>query len=144
MQQSVIHVKHHKSSAVAEMGDRGDNRHGPKSGKTAMTLSGGGSGTPSNTTSPGARFTSFYHRTKWYLDPSSRLATIDIGRKLGGAVPFLMGGAESPSNTKSLRPRPTNIPSGILIHPAVWPQRTWAENWGLSPLGEGSWVPVLV
>ena len=25
---------------------------------------------------------------------------------------------------------PTSIPSGILIHPAVWPQQTWAENWG--------------
>ena len=29
-----------------------------------------------------------YLRTKWHLDPSSRLATIDMGRKLGGvAVP---------------------------------------------------------
>jgi len=29
-----------------------------------------------------------YLRTKWHLDPSSRcrLATIDMGRKLGGAV----------------------------------------------------------
>jgi len=26
--------------------------------------------------------------------------------------------------------RPTSAPSGILIHPAVWSQRTWAENWG--------------
>jgi len=25
-------------------------------------------------------------RTKWHLDPSSRWATIDMGRKLGGAV----------------------------------------------------------
>jgi len=22
-----------------------------------------------------------------------------------------------------------------LIHPAVWPQQTWAENWGLCPFG---------
>ena len=28
-------------------------------------------------------------------------------------------------------PRPTSMQSGILVHPAVWPQRTWAENWGL-------------
>ena len=28
-------------------------------------------------------------------------------------------------------PRPTSIPSDILIHPAVWPQQTWAENWGI-------------
>jgi len=30
-------------------------------------------------------------------------------------------------------PRPTSVPSGILIHPAVWPQKTCAENWGLHP-----------
>jgi len=24
----------------------------------------------------------------------------------------------------------TSAPSGILIHPAVWPQQTWAEKWG--------------
>ena len=31
----------------------------------------------------------------------------------------------------------TSIPSGILVHPAVWPQRTLAENWGggNAPLG---------
>jgi len=23
------------------------------------------------------------------------------------------------------------IPSGILIHPAVWAQQTWVENWRL-------------
>ena len=28
-----------------------------------------------------------YLRTKWHLDPSSRLATIDIGPKLRGAKP---------------------------------------------------------
>jgi len=27
-------------------------------------------------------------------------------------------------------PRPTSVPSGILIYPAVWPQHTRAENWG--------------
>jgi len=31
-----------------------------------------------------------YFRTKWRLHPSSRLATIDMGRKLG-AVPLLGG-----------------------------------------------------
>jgi len=29
-----------------------------------------------------------YLHTKWHLNPSSRLATTDIGRKLGGAVPL--------------------------------------------------------
>jgi len=46
------------------------------------------------------------------------------------------------SNTMWPGTRPTSLPSGILIHPAIWPQQTWAENWGLRPLfGDGSWVP---
>ena len=45
-----------------------------------------------------------------------------------------MGGAGSPSNTIPPGPRPTSIPSGISINPAVWPQQTRAENWG-EPLG---------
>ena len=32
-----------------------------------------------------------YHHTKWILDASSRLATIDMGRKLGAVPPFLGG-----------------------------------------------------
>ena len=39
-------------------------------------------------------------------------------------------------------PRPTFVPSGILIHPAVLPQQTWAENWGLCPFkGGGAGFP---
>jgi len=40
----------------------------------------------------------------------------------GAAVPLSMGGAGSPSNTMLPGPRPTSVPSGILIHPTVWPQ----------------------
>ena len=57
-------------------------------------------------------------------------------------MPFFEGEAGSPSNTKLHGPRPTSIPSGIFVHPAVWPQWTWAKNWGLCPLGEGTWVPI--
>ena len=48
-----------------------------------------------------------------------------------------MGGAGSQSSTiwPGPRPRPTSVPNGILIHPAVWTQKTWAENWGCAPLG---------
>jgi len=43
--------------------------------------------------------------------------------KIGEAVvPLWVGGAGSPSNTMSLGPRPTSVPSGILIHETVWPQ----------------------
>jgi len=70
-----------------------------------------------------------YLRTKWQLNPSSRLATIDMGRKLQDAVPLLRGGElgphltqGSPPNTMSPGPMPTSVPSDILIHPAGWPQ----------------------
>ena len=47
-----------------------------------------------------------------------------------------MGRAGSPFNTKSPGLRPTSIPSGILIHAAIWPQQIWAENWvGAVPFG---------
>jgi len=60
-----------KSSAVAEMGDRGHNRHGPKRGGAAVHLSRrAGSGTLSNTMWPGPRSTSvpsgvFTHPDVW-------------------------------------------------------------------------------
>ena len=44
---------------------------------------------------------------------SDSLATIDTGR------PF-RGGPGSPCNTMSPGLRSTSVPSGILIHPAVW------------------------
>jgi len=46
-----------------------------------------------------------------------------------------------PFNTKSHGPRPTSMSSGILIHPAIWPQQIWADNWGLCPFGEGELGP---
>jgi len=41
--------------------------------------------------------------------------------------------------------RPSSRPSGILIHPAIWLQQTWAENWVdccAHFLGEGRWVHI--
>jgi len=101
-----------KSSAVAEMGDRLA-RHGPKWVGELCPL--GELGPPSNTMSSDTSVPS-----AWDLDPSSRLATRDIGRKLGVVPPFWEGRGEvragSPSNTMWPGPRPTSIPSGILIH----------------------------
>jgi len=45
-----------------------------------------------------------------------------------GAMPLFRWGAKSPSNTMTLEPRSTSLPSGSLIHPAIWPQQIWAEN----------------
>jgi len=60
-----------------------------------------------------------------------------MGRKLGGSPPFI-GGAASLSDTMLPGSRSTSIPSGMLMHPAVWPQWKWAENLGGSAplLGE--------
>jgi len=33
--------------------------------------------------------------------------------------------------------RPTSVPSGILIHPAVWPRQTWVEDCGAMLLLRG-------
>jgi len=56
-----------------------------------------------------------------------RWATVpeQSGPKIGGGcyAPF-RGGAGFPSNTMWPGSRPTSIPSGILIHPTVWPQYT--------------------
>jgi len=91
-----------KSSAVAEMDDRGHNRHGPKSMLRWCVVS-------SNKSSAVAEM-------------GDHLATIDMCRRVGrgccgGCVP-----TGSPSNTVWPGPRPTSLPSGILIHQTIWPQ----------------------
>jgi len=73
--------------------------------------------------------------SKFGITPSHNIHGQKIAR--AGCAPFF-GGAGSPSNTKSPGLRPTSILSGILIHSAVWPQRTWAANWGLCPFWRGS------
>jgi len=71
---------------------------------------------------------------------SDHLATVDMGRKLGGLCPFSWG-AGSLSNTMWPGPSLTFIPSDIVIHPDVWTQLTSAENWGLCHLFLGvSWA----
>ena len=62
-----------------------------------------------------------YRHTKWHPDASSRLATIKMDRKLG-VCPFMGRGAGSPCSTMWPGPRPTSMPSAILVHQAVRPQ----------------------
>jgi len=79
-----------------------------------------GAGSPFNTVA----WAEAYLHTKWHLNPSSRLATIDMGRKFGGgeAVPLFgvstLAGS-SPSNTVSPGPRPTSVPSDPSSHLAT-------------------------
>jgi len=75
---------------------------------------GGGVGSPSNTVA----WVEAYLHTKWHLSPSSRLATTDIGRKLGECA-SLRRGAGSPSNTMSPTLRHTSVPSGILVNQSI-------------------------
>jgi len=65
-----------------------------------------------------------YVRTKWHLDPYSCFATADMAQKLGGCASFGQGEVGSPSNTMWPGPRPTSMPSFIVIHPTVWLQYT--------------------
>ena len=74
------------SPKVAEMGDRTRAKWAEKWG-TVVPLSVGATGSPSNTMSPWAEGEA-YLSTNWYHDPRSRLATIDIGRKVVRAVPL--------------------------------------------------------
>jgi len=60
--------------------------------------------------------------------------------KNGGCAP--LGGAWFPCNTMWPGPRPISVPSGILIHPAVWPQYTGRKVRAAVPLFLGSWVPI--
>jgi len=63
------------------------NRHGPKI--RGLCPFGRGARSPSNSVARSEA----YLQAKFHLDPSSGLATIDMGRKLGAAVlPFLGGG----------------------------------------------------
>jgi len=138
----IVCILANKCSAVAKMGDRlATIDMGQKLGEVAVPLFGCVELGPHVTQ---CRLSEAYVRTKWHLDPSSRLATTDIGRKLEGCASFFGTGAGYPSNTMSLGPRPTSIPSGILILPAGWPQQIWAENWGRTvPLwGRDNWVSI--
>ena len=63
-----------------------------------------------------------YVRTKWHIDPPSRLATTDMGRKLWrGAVPiFEARGAGCPHLAQMARAETyLRANTGILIHPTV-------------------------
>jgi len=100
-----------KNSAIAEMGDR-------KLGAAVSHCWGKGELGPHLTQCGWAEA---YLHTKWHLDASSRLAKIEMGRKLG-ALPLLGRGAGSPSRKMWPEPRPTSMLSAILIHPAIWPE----------------------
>ena len=64
------------------------------------------------------------YKSSAVAEMGDRLAAIDIGLKVEAPVPLTVGGAGSPPNTMLSGPRPITVPSGILIHPTIWPQYT--------------------
>jgi len=74
-----------------------------------------GAGSLCNTMWPGPR-SACVRLTKRHLDPSSRLAPTDMGRKVKAAVSPFCGGAGSLHLTQCRLGRST-VPKGILIHP---------------------------
>ena len=103
---STTHAKCNKSSAVAEMGDSGHNRHGLERGGAAVPLL----RFPSNTMWPGSRSTSV--PSGIFIHPA--FGHNRHGLKTGGCAP-LRGGAATPSNTTSPGLRFTSVPSCIFI-----------------------------
>jgi len=81
----------YKSSALAEMGDSGHNRHRPKKGVLHCPFR-GGSWVP---VQHNVVWSEVYFHTKWRLHPFSRLATLNMGRKLEGCAHF-RGGSWDP------------------------------------------------
>ena len=73
-----------KSSAVAEMGDRGVTTIDMGKNWVAVCPFSGGLAPIEHKVA----WAEAYVNTKWHLSPSSRLATTDIGRKLGGCAPL--------------------------------------------------------
>ena len=93
-------------------------------------------------------WTKAYLNAKCHLDPFSRLATTDMGQNppenWGLRLLFGNGGLGPHLTQSPMGCGPTSIPSGILMHLAVWPQQKWLENWGGAPplLWGGGWVPI--
>jgi len=78
------------------MGDRGHNRHGPITGGCCAAFV-EGAGSRLTQCGLGQRLD---FCTKWRLHPSSRLASIDMNRKLGACAPFKEGGGLRPHLTQ--------------------------------------------
>jgi len=98
----LVYSNNNKTSAVAEMGDRGHNIHGPKGGLLCPFR--GAAGSPSNNVA----WAEVYFRTKWNLHPSN-LGHNRHWPKTGGRAPFT--GELSPQLTQC---RWASVPSAIF------------------------------
>ena len=62
----------------------------------------------------------FCNKSSAVAEMADRLVTTDMGQKVGTAVPLSVGELDPHLTQCGL----ASIPSGILIHPTVWPQYT--------------------
>jgi len=72
----------------------GHNRHGPKIGGLCPLFLGRGSWVGSSSSSHNVAWAVAYLHTMCHLHPCSRLATIDMGQKLGGGSATVLGREE--------------------------------------------------
>jgi len=59
-----------------------------------------------------------------------RLATTDMDQKVEAAVPLSVGRGRWVPIYNTMSPGPTSVPSGILIHPAVWHNIPTLQTYG--------------
>jgi len=89
-----------------------------------------------------SRWHHFVHKSLAVTEMGDSLASIDMGRKVcvcGGVLyPFPWDNL-APSNTISPGPRPISVPSGILIHPAIWPQSRYRRTGQTGQTGQTIW-----
>ena len=80
----------------------------------------------------------YLHDTKWHLGPSSRMATIDMGRKLGVCAPF---SAEGELGGRGLPP--CQVPSLYIdLSSRLATIRMGRKLGAVLPLLGGSWVRI--
>ena len=129
--QEWLHEKNVQELSMAEMGDRGHNRHGPKTGDRAPFR---GELGPHLTQ---RRWAKAYLHVKCHLDPSSSLATIDMDRKLG-ACP-LLGEGKLGSHLTQWRFGQGLLPTKWHLHPSSHLATTYGPKIGegLCPFVEG-------
>ena len=108
----------HKSSAVAEMGDRLATIDMGWRGGLLCSFPGGGAGRHQTQCGLG-RYLLPYQVASWSIQPFGHNR---YGPNIGDSAPFLGRGAGSPSST--MWPRPTSMPSLFLSHWTIWPQHT--------------------
>ena len=63
----------------------------------------------------------YLNKNSAVAEMGDRLATIDMGRKVGAAVPLSVGELGPHVTQCRLGRGQPDVASGILIHPAVWP-----------------------